>query len=72
MPRGLEEQAPELPVEEEKVVKTSAPEVHWTVPENTRTVYLTKLDSEGNRVKSYTITNFISMNPGETYVITVK
>lgn len=71
MPRGIEEQSPELPVEE-TVVKTSAPEVHWTVPENTKTVYLTKLDDKGRRVKSYTITNFISMSPGETYVITVK
>lgn len=73
MPRGVENKEPEKkPVEEPTVLKTSAPEVHWTVPEKTKFVYLTKLDKNGRRVKSYTITDFISMKPGETFVITVK
>lgn len=80
MPRGIEnheEVKKEAEVVEEKkveenVVKTSASEVHWTMPEGKNKVYLYEYDSDGNQITSYTISSYITMKSGHTYVIIAK
>lgn len=71
MVRGLEEMSEETP-EEKPYVETDAKEVRWTVPEGTEKVTLFKYDDQGNYVSQYNISSYITMSPGETFIIKVK
>ena len=85
MPRGLEEKEVEKkvtetvevveakPVEEKPdQVKTDAKEVHWTVPGGTSKVTLFRYDRNGKYLQQYSISSYISMKPGETFVIKAR
>lgn len=74
MARGIdnEENNSEENKTEEDIVRTNAPEVHWTVPLDTDAVYLYELDRNGRQVTSYTISNYITMKPGHTFIIKAK
>lgn len=54
---------------QDDITITSASEVHWTMPTDKRTVTMTQYNKYGREITSYTITNYITMTPGDTYVI---
>ena len=80
MARGLEDpekmkDETEAKAEVEKddgITKTGDAEVHWTVPKGTTKVTLFQYDKRGKYVKQFAISTYITMNPGETFVIKAK
>jgi hypothetical protein len=75
-PKG-EAEAPQekevKPVEKDDgVTKTDDATVHWTVPKGTTRVTLFQYDKNGKYVKQFAISSYITMKPGETFIIKAK
>jgi hypothetical protein len=62
---------PPKPVDPDKI-ETSAKEIRWTVPDGTKKVTLFKYDKNGKYITQYSISQYIDMKPGETFIIKVK
>lgn len=51
---------------------TSSSKVNWTMPSDKKVVTMTHFNKYGRQIASYTVTDYITMTPGDTYVIEAK